>query len=120
MGLMTAAGANPNASATGSGGAGMSRYNRVKGEAEEAVRAQGPAIVSIFRPALIIGSQHTPWILEKTLPVLSFLTPPHFKSIRVEQIAKAMIAAANEHPTTSAVYHYPEMMELIRRGSSAR
>ena len=114
-GLMTAVGADPNAKETGSGAAGMSRYNRVKGEAEETVRANGPAIVSIFRPAMIIGSQHTPWILEKTLPLLSFVTPAKFKSITVAEIAKAMIGAANQHPAASAVYHYPEMMDLIRR-----
>jgi uncharacterized protein YbjT (DUF2867 family) len=113
LGLMTAAGANPQAKATGSGAAGMSRYNRVKGEAEEAVRANGPAIVSIFRPAMIIGSQHTPWLLEKTLPVFSFLTPAKLRSISVTQIAQAMIAAAKDHPAASTVNHYPEMMALI-------
>jgi len=71
------------------------------------------AVVSVFRPAMIIGSQHTPWLLEKTLPLFSFVTPAKFKSIRVEQIAKAMIAAAKKHPAASATYHYPEMMALI-------
>jgi uncharacterized protein YbjT (DUF2867 family) len=113
LAFMTAAGANPAAKASGSGAAGMSRYNRVKGESEEAVRASGPAIVSVFRPAMIIGSQHTPWLLEKGLPLLSFVTPAKFKSIRVEQIAKAMIATAKQHPPASASYHYPEMMALI-------
>ena len=91
----------------------MARYNRVKGESEEAVRASGPAVVSVFRPAMIIGSQHTPWLLEKALPLFSFLTPGTFKSIRVDQIAKAMIATAKHRPATSATYHYPEMMRLI-------
>ena len=49
---MSAVGADPTANAAGGGGAGMSRYNRVKGEAEDAVRASGPAIVSVFRPAM--------------------------------------------------------------------
>ena len=100
---------------TGGGGAGMSRYNRVKGESEEAVRASGPATVSVFRPAMIIGSQHTPWILEKALPLLSFITPAKYRSITVEEIAAAMIAAAKDHPATSATYHYPEMMALIAK-----
>ena len=113
LAFMTAVGADPAASASGGGAAGMSRYNRVKGEAEEAVRASGPAIVSVFRPAMIIGSQHTPWLLEKALPMFSFVTPGKYKSIRVEQIAKAMIATAKHHPATSATYHYPEMMALI-------
>jgi uncharacterized protein YbjT (DUF2867 family) len=116
LAFMSAAGADPTAKATGSGAAGMSRYNRVKGESEDAVRASGPAIVSVFRPAMIIGSQHTPWLLEKTLPLFSFVTPAKYKSIRVEQIAKAMIATAKHHPATSATYHYPEMMALIASG----
>ncbi len=113
LAFMSAAGADPTAKATGGGGAGMSRYNRVKGESEEAVRASGPAIVSVFRPGMIIGSRHTPWLLEKTLPLLSFVTPAKYKSIRVEEIAKAMIAAAKRHPATSATYHHPEMMAMI-------
>ncbi len=116
LAFMSAAGADPTAKASGSGAAGMSRYNRVKGESEAAVRASGPAIVSVFRPAMIIGSQHTPWLLEKTLPLLSFAMPAKYRSIRVEQIAKAMIAAAKHHPATSATYHYPEMMALIASG----
>ncbi|MFO1428351.1 MAG: hypothetical protein U1F11_15560, partial [Steroidobacteraceae bacterium] len=91
----------------------MSRYNRVKGESEQAVRNDGPPIVSVFRPAMIIGSQHTPRLLETVLPWFSFVTPAKYKSIRTEQIAAAMLATAKHHPATSATYHYPEMMELI-------
>jgi uncharacterized protein YbjT (DUF2867 family) len=113
LAFMSAAGADPTANAAGGGGAGMPRYNRVKGESEEAVRASGPPVVSVFRPGMIIGSQHTPWVLEKALPLFSFLTPAKYKSIRAEQIAKAMIATAKHHPEASATYHYPEMMALI-------
>jgi uncharacterized protein YbjT (DUF2867 family) len=116
LAFMSAAGADPTAKTSGSGAAGMSRYNRVKGESEEAVRASGPAVVSVFRPGMIIGSQHTPWLLEKALPLFSFVTPAKYKSITVEQIAKAMIATAKQHPATSATYHYPEMMALIAGG----
>ncbi len=112
LAFMSAAGANPTAAATGSGAAGMARYARVKGEAEEAVKESGPAVVSIFRPAMIIGSQHTPWLLEKVIPVFSFVTPAKYKSITVEQIAKAMIATSLNPPAKSGVSHYPEMMAL--------
>ncbi len=112
--LMSAVGANANASASGSGAAGASRYNRVKGEAEAAVRASGIPVVSIFRPAMIIGSQHTPWLLEKLLPLVSFLTPARFTSITVDQIAAAMVATSVHTPATSAIYHYPEMTALGR------
>jgi uncharacterized protein YbjT (DUF2867 family) len=118
LALMTAAGANPNASPSGSGAAGMSRYNRVKGEAEEAVKTHGPTIVSVFRPGLIIGSQHTPKIAEKVIPLFGFITPGKFKSITVDQIARAMVATAKHHPPSSGVYHYPEMMEFIARDAA--
>ena len=114
LALMSAVGADPTAKTTGSGAAGMARYARVKGEAEDAAKAQGPAVVSIFRPGMIIGSQHTPWLLEKVLPVFSFATPAKYKSITVEQIAKAMVATSLNTPATSAVYHYPEMVALNR------
>jgi uncharacterized protein YbjT (DUF2867 family) len=115
LAFMSATGADPTASTTGSGAAGMARYARVKGEAEEAVKQGGPAVVSIFRPAMIIGSRHTPWLLEKVIPVLSFVTPAKYKSITVEQIAKAMVATSLDPPAKSDVYHYPEMMALIER-----
>ncbi|MGC4090387.1 MAG: NAD(P)H-binding protein [Polyangiaceae bacterium] len=117
LAFMTAAGADPTADPRGSGAAGMSRYNRIKGEAEEAVRASGPTTVSVFRPAMIIGSQHTPWLLEKALPLFSFVTPAKYKSISVQQIAKAMVATAKHHPASSAIYHYPEMMALVAKDS---
>jgi uncharacterized protein YbjT (DUF2867 family) len=112
LAFMSAGGADPTASTTGSGAAGMARYARVKGEAEEVVKESGPAVVSIFRPAMILGSQHTPWLLEKVLPALSFVTPAKYKSITVDQIAKAMIATSLNPPAKSGVYHYPEMMAL--------
>ena len=114
LAFMSAVGSDPTAKTSGGGGAGMARYRRVKGESEEAVRASGPAVVSVFRPAMIIGSQHTPWLLEKTLPLFSFVTPGKYKSIRVEQIAKAMIATSLNTPAKSDVYHYPEMMAWSR------
>ena len=113
LAFMSAVGADATAKASGSGAAGMSRYRRVKGESEDAVRANGPAIVSVFRPAMIIGSQHTPPILEAALPLFSFVTPAKYKSISVDQIARAMVATAKHHPATSATYHYPEMMAMI-------
>src|SRR5204863_1214358 len=90
LAFMSAAGADPTAAVTGSGAAGMARYARVKGEAEEAVKERDPAVVSIFRPAMIIGSQHTPWLLGKVLPVFSLVTPAKYRSNTVGEIAKAM------------------------------
>jgi len=112
LAFMSAVGADPTAAATGSGAAGLSRYARVKGEAEEAVKASGLAVVSVFRPAMIIGSRHTPWLLEKVLPAFSFATPAKYRSITVDQIARAMVASTLTSPARSDVYHFPEMMAL--------
>jgi uncharacterized protein YbjT (DUF2867 family) len=114
LAFMSAAGANPTARATGSGAAGMPRYARVKGEAEEAVKAAGPAVVSIFRPGMIIGSRHTPWALEKVLPLFSFMTPAKYRSVTAAQIARAMVTTSLNPPSESAVYHHPEMMARQR------
>ena len=114
LAFMSAVGADPTAATTGSGAAGMARYARVKGEAEEAVKQNGPPVVSIFRPAMIIGSRHTPWLLEKLLPAFSLVTPSKYRSITVDQIASAMIATSLHPPAASAVYHYPEMTSLTR------
>src|SRR5206468_829046 len=74
LAFLSAIGANAGAKTTGSGAAGMARYARVKGEAEAAVTSQGPAVVSIFRPAMIIGSRHTPRLLAAVLPLFAPLT----------------------------------------------
>ena len=110
--FMSAIGADANARATGSGAAGMPRYARVKGEAEQAVLAQGPAVVSIFRPSLIVGSQHTPALLASALALLSPLTPAKYRPIRTTEIASAMVAVARKAPAASAIYNYSEMKAL--------
>ena len=113
LAFMSAIGADASAGTQGSGAAGMPRYARVKGEAEAAVTREGPPIVSIFRPAMIIGSRHTPGLLSAVLPLFSPVTPARFRSIRTTEIAGAMVAIALRPPAASAVYAYPEMKALI-------
>ena len=113
LAFMSAMGADINSKTTGSGAAGMARYSRVKGEAEAAVTSQGPNVVSIFRPAMIIGSRHTPWLLSAVLSLFAPLTPAKFRSIQTTEIAQAMVAAALHPPARSAIYFYAEMMALI-------
>jgi uncharacterized protein YbjT (DUF2867 family) len=113
LALLSAIGANPKAKTTGSGAAGMARYARVKGEAEEAVKQHGPKIVSIFRPAMIRGSQHTPKFLDTAAPLLDRLIPQKYHSISTQQLALAMVAASLIHQESSEVYTYPEMLKLI-------
>jgi hypothetical protein len=49
--------------------------------------------------------------------LFSFITPSNFRSIRVEQIAKAMVASAKDLPAASGTYQYPEMVALGKRPS---
>jgi uncharacterized protein YbjT (DUF2867 family) len=113
LAFMSAVGANITAKTTGSGAAGMPRYARVKGESEAAVTKAGPEIVSIFRPAAIIGSRHTPGYLPPLLALVTPFMPAKYRSIRTTQIAQAMVAAAVKTPATSAIHEYPGMMALI-------
>jgi uncharacterized protein YbjT (DUF2867 family) len=111
--FMSALGADINARTSGSGAAGMPRYARVKGESEAGVAREGPPIVSIFRPGVIVGSQHTPKALAVVLRLLAPLTPAKFRPIRTTDIARAMVAAALRPPLAHTIHHYPEMMALI-------
>lgn len=113
LAYMSAIGANINAKTTGSGAAGMARYNRVKGEAEAAVQNSGPGVVSIFRPSLIVGSQHTPRVFAALFTLLAPLIPAIYRPIHTREIAQAMVAAATKMPGKSAIYNYPQMKELI-------
>lgn len=115
LAFMSSIGADINARTTGSGAAGMPRYLRVKAESEEAVKREGPAVVSVFRPAMILGSRHTTWLLSALLPLFAPVTPAKYRSIRTTEIAEAMVAAALQPPAQSAIYNYPEMMALRRR-----
>lgn len=117
LAFMSAVGANVQAKTTGSGAAGMPRYARVKGEAEQAVLSQGLAVVSIFRPSLIIGSAHTPGTLATALPLLAPLMPAKYRPIRTTEIAQAMVAAARSAPDRHGVYSYTEMKALISQAA---
>lgn len=76
-------------------------YLRVKGEMEEAVKAQGPEIVQIFRPSNIQGERQEKRRGEKSGQILAKLASPlligglkKFRNISASTIAEAMIAAA--------------------------
>ncbi|RCS57037.1 hypothetical protein [Parvibium lacunae] len=107
--FMSAIGANIMASTTGSGAAGMPRYARVKGEAEHAVLNQGPPLVSIFRPAVIIGSKHTPGYIAALLKAISALLPYQYRAVKTTEIAQAMVALSIKPPQENSIYTYADM-----------
>lgn len=112
--FMSAIGADPQARTSGSGAAGMPRYARVKGEAEQAVLSQGLAVVSILRPSVIIGSRHTPGVVAHAMSLLSPLLPSRYRPIRATDIARAMVALALHTPSSSGIHGYAEMRSLAK------
>ncbi|GIV36698.1 MAG: nucleoside-diphosphate sugar epimerase [Cyclobacteriaceae bacterium] len=88
--LVTALGANP---------ASKIFYNRVKGEAEEAIRRVGFFAFHIFRPSLLLGnrSEHrtgeaaAKWFYKIFNPVI----PLRYKAIHARTVARAMVHFAH-------------------------
>ncbi|MCU0755391.1 MAG: NAD(P)H-binding protein [Xanthomonadales bacterium] len=73
-------------------------YNRVKGEAEDAVRREGPASVVILQPGLLDGERGEVRPAERiglalTRPIRALL-PASLRPIRAEDVAATMIDAA--------------------------
>jgi uncharacterized protein YbjT (DUF2867 family) len=116
--FMSAVGANASARTTGSGAAGMPRYARVKGEAEQAVITQGPSVVSVLRPSVIIGSKHTPPAIASVMSLAAHFMPARLKPIRTTDIARAMVALASARPKASAVYEFREIEALASQTHS--
>lgn len=119
LAFMSAIGADVKASTKGSGAAGMPRYARVKGESEQAVIREGPAVVSLFRPSVIVGSQHTPKALAAGLSLLSPLLPRKYRPIAASDIARAMVAISLSAPKHSAVHAYAEMQAALSGSPAA-
>lgn len=89
--LMTAVGSNEEAewSSITKTGAGGGWYNHVKGVAERLTTEAGIRYTYIAQPATLLGSPHTPKILN-FMP--HFLLPAKYSSASVDDIAKGMVA----------------------------
>lgn len=74
-------------------------YNRVKGEAEEALRQLGFSTLHIFRPSLLLGPRKekrsgedaAKWFYK----VFGFLIPPRYKAVDASKVANAMLVQAS-------------------------
>jgi uncharacterized protein YbjT (DUF2867 family) len=109
---VTAAGANSKA---------INFYLKLKGEAEDAIRQNGPASIAIFRPSLLLGERKEKRTAEKLAQVgsqlISFLFIGglvKYKPIHAKDVAMAMIQAAKRAQPGFAVYEYPEIRKWIR------
>lgn len=108
--LVTAMGANPGSSLF---------YNRIKGEAEEGVKAAGLAATHIFRPSFLIGDRQEHRPLERAaLPLLLALNwalvgPLRpYRAIHAATVARAMIRAALSDADGLHVYPSDRIAQL--------
>ncbi len=69
-------------------------YNRVKGEMEEALRAQGWPRLTIARPSMLLGERNKNRFNESLLAPLFGLLPGKWKSIQARDVALAMLHEA--------------------------
>ena len=90
-------------------------YNRVKGEVEEAIKAQGFQSVHIFRPSLLLGPRDEKRAGEDAAKLLykvfGFLIPEKYKAIESNTIAKAMIAEASREERGVHVHESKEIQK---------
>ncbi|HXC22822.1 MAG TPA: hypothetical protein VNV13_15160 [Steroidobacteraceae bacterium] len=78
-GVMTAAGANPNA--------GM-KYAKIIGEKEKAVESVKFEFIALYRPAVILGNSNTPGVLGYVMPLLQWAMPSKYHSIHKNDLAR--------------------------------
>jgi len=90
-------------------------YNRVKGEAEEAISALEFPSLTIARPSLLLGPR-TEWRLgEELAKPLGWLMPPKYRPIEARDVARVLIEAARADRPGMRVLESREMREVTRR-----
>ncbi|MGE0968913.1 NAD(P)H-binding protein [Klebsiella sp. WOUb02] len=83
--VISAMGANPHS---------LFFYNRVKGEMEQALRAQAWRNLTILRPSMLLGEREKKRANEALMAPLFRLLPGNWKSIDAGDVARAMLSAA--------------------------
>ncbi len=86
--VVSALGANPQAKVF---------YNRVKGEMEAAVRAQGWPHVSVAQPSLLAGDRAEFRLGERLGLALGFLLPAAYKPVQAAQVAAGLLASGQRN-----------------------
>ncbi|MFI5130323.1 MAG: NAD(P)H-binding protein [Chitinophagales bacterium] len=106
--LVSAVGANKNSG---------NFYLKLKGEVEVAVREIGLDSVHIMRPSMLLGDRKEFRAGEKIgkalMQATSFLLPSKYKPIHARNVAKAMLAVAEEKKKGFFVYEYNDMKRLL-------
>lgn len=87
-------------------------YNRVKGEMEAALKAQGWPQLTICRPSLLLGERVEPRLAEQLAGPLSKLIPGKYHGIEACQLARAMWRLALEEQDGVRVVESDELRKL--------
>lgn len=106
--VVTATGADPRS---------LVFYNRVKGEAEEALKAVGFASLGIARPSLLLGDRAESRPGERVAVVLSralrpLLAPLAARPIEARTVARALLAMAGNPEQGCRIYPNAELHRL--------
>ncbi len=101
--LLTSVGADIQSTSSWlAGGAAEGKFFYYKGLVEKNFAETGFAKgVTVFRPAGLLGTGHTPAWLDRVLPRLDWLAPARFRSIHVHQLAQIMARTAVKIPDTA-------------------
>ncbi len=89
-------------------------YNRVKGEAEEALRQVGFASLGIARPSLLLGDRAERRPAERVAVALSralrpLLAPLAARPIEARTVARALLSMAGNPPAGARIYTNAEL-----------
>ena len=86
-GVMTAAGANPQA---------RMKYAKIIGEKEKAIESLKFDFLGMYRPAVILGNSNTPGTLGYVIPLLHWAMPSRYHSIHKNDLARAMVEQSEQ------------------------
>ena len=108
--VVTALGANPRSSIF---------YNRVKGEAEDQLKALDLPSLMIFRPSLLMGDRKEYRAGEKTaIAVYRVINPlfvgrlKRYKGVQAEKVARAMVHAAHHVDEPFKIFESDEIQDI--------
>ena len=89
-------------------------YNRVKGEMEQALQAQGWPQLTIVRPSLLLGERIEPRLGERLAAPFSKFMPGKYRGIKATVLARALWRLALEEEDGVRVIESADLRRLGR------
>lgn len=87
-------------------------YSRVKGEVEQALRAQDWPQLTITRPSLLLGERQQPRFAESLLAPLSRLVPGKYRGIHAHVLSRALWRLALEEGSGTRIIESHQLRRL--------